>query len=108
MYAAGRGLGPVRAVYATSEAATAERAFERAYELLWERIAAIEGAEVRNIDHSIATRTVSEKTLNLKEWKEQIVGEISTVIVSLLATCTIPPSQSSTSGHAGQNEGHGI
>lgn len=93
----------LKMVFATSEAATAERAFERAEQALWLKIKAIDGAQMRTVEHSIATRTVSEKTLNLEDWKEQIVGENSTVIVSLLATVTIvPPSTQPPTAAPGQ------
>lgn len=78
-----------RIVFATAEGAIAEEAFGRAEQLLWEKVAQIPGAEVRSIEHSIATRTVSEKSLNLEKWTTELVGELSTVIVSLLASVTV-------------------
>lgn len=77
----------VSTVFATGEAATAERAFERAHELLWKRLGVLADLELIAVQHETATRTVSESSLNLTEWTKEVVGELSTVIVSLLATC---------------------
>lgn len=97
----------ISTVFATGEAETAERAFERAHELLWKRLDALQDLELIDVHHETTTRTISEKSLNLQEWTTEIVGEISTVIVSLLATCKYTPGDDQkTPGNEQGEKGH--
>lgn len=94
----------VSTVFATGEAATAELAFERAHEVLWNRLGLLADLELVAVQHETATRTVSEKSLNLTEWTTDVVGEISTVIVSLLATCKYTAQQDGSPSDTGKEQ----
>lgn len=94
----------ISTVFATGEAETAERAFERAHTLLWKRLGALDDLELMAVEHKMQTRTVSEKSLNLKDFTTEIYGELSTVIISLLATCKYMPADETTETSDPQGE----
>lgn len=79
-----------RTVFASGEAESTDAAYVLAEKNLWEKIGRIPGAEVRNIQHSTATRTTQETGLNIESFKVENRA-IPMVIVTLLAALTINP-----------------
>jgi hypothetical protein len=75
-------------VFASGEAETADAAYTLAHRSLWERIGRIDGARMRGVEHSTATRVRDETSLNAETFEVE-TRSISVVLVTLLASITI-------------------
>lgn len=78
-----------RTVFASGEAPQADEAYRLAQRELWARVAAQHPhGSIARLEHSTATRTKTKTALNVDEWKTEAL-EVSTVIITLLATIQI-------------------
>ncbi|PPH34147.1 hypothetical protein [Rathayibacter rathayi] len=82
----------LRTVFASAVATTADDAYERANDILWQKIHRIEGAEPVAFEHSSSATTQQKTGLRLETFEEKPIL-VPAVLVTLLASVRVrqPP-----------------